>query len=124
VIEVVRRDVLAAIIPAMPIPARYDLRSVAVGRKEDGQPWCVRLRSSHVLLAGSTGAGKASLLWGIIRTARLVGADPKLMELVHGRALFDRFRPLRVRPGRDHGHARGLRLRDAGAGGQARRPSP
>ena len=99
-VELVRRDALTAIIPALPVPDHCDLRSVAVGRREDGQPWNVRLHGSHVLLAGSTGAGKASLLWGIIRgilpaledgTARLIGADPKLMELAYGRALFDWF---------------------------------
>ena len=100
IIELVRRDVLTAIIPALPIPARCDLRSLAVGRREDGLPWTVRLHGTHVLAAGSTGAGKASLLWGIIRgilpalqdgTACLLGADPKGMELAYGRALFDRY---------------------------------
>jgi len=53
---------------------------------------------THLLLAGSTGAGKASLIWGMIRallpalvdgTARVWGADPKLMELAFGRIIFD-----------------------------------
>jgi DNA segregation ATPase FtsK/SpoIIIE, S-DNA-T family len=100
IVELVRRDALAAIIPALPIPARADLRAVPVGRREDGTPWAVPLHGSHVLLAGSTGAGKASVLWAIIRgilsaladgTARILGADPKLMELAYGRALFDRY---------------------------------
>ncbi len=98
VVELVRRDALAQIIPALPVPHRVDLRAVPVGLREDGFPWVLRLHGSHVLLAGSTGAGKASLLWGIIRgllpvlqdgTARILGADPKLMELAYGRALFD-----------------------------------
>jgi len=55
---------------------------------------------THLLLAGSTGAGKASLIWGMIRallpalldgTARVWGADPKLMELAFGRAIFERY---------------------------------
>jgi DNA segregation ATPase FtsK/SpoIIIE, S-DNA-T family len=100
VVELVRRDALAAIVPALPIPMRPDLKAVPVGRREDGTPWLIRLHGSHVLLAGSTGAGKASLLWGIIRgllpaladgTVRILGADPKLMELAYGRALFDRY---------------------------------
>jgi S-DNA-T family DNA segregation ATPase FtsK/SpoIIIE len=100
VVELVRRDALAGIIPALPIPAHVDLRAVPAGRREDGTPWTVRLHGSHVLLAGSTGAGKASLLWGVIRgilpaladgTAQILGADPKLMELAYGRALFDRY---------------------------------
>jgi DNA segregation ATPase FtsK/SpoIIIE, S-DNA-T family len=100
VVELVRRDGLAAIIPALPIPEHADLSAVQVGRHEGGSPWLIRLHGSHVLLAGSTGAGKASVLWAIIRgilpalengTARILGADPKLMELAYGRALFDRY---------------------------------
>jgi S-DNA-T family DNA segregation ATPase FtsK/SpoIIIE len=100
VVELVRRDALAGIIPALPVPANADLQAVPVGRREDGLPWMIRLHGSHVLLAGSTGAGKASLLWGIIRgilpaledgTARILGADPKLMELAYGQPLFDRY---------------------------------
>jgi len=100
VIELVRRDALAAVIPALPVPGHADPGAAAVGRREDGQPWTIRLHGTHVLVAGSTGAGKASLLWGIIRailpaladgTATILGADPKGMELAYGRALFDRF---------------------------------
>jgi DNA segregation ATPase FtsK/SpoIIIE, S-DNA-T family len=52
------------------------------------------------LIAGATGAGKASLLWSIVRAllaamqsglVRVLAADPKLMELVYGRAIFDRY---------------------------------
>ena len=100
VVELVRRDALAAIIPALPVPPHTDLRAVPAGRCEDGTPWRIRLHGTHVLLAGSTGAGKASLLWGIIRgllpalsdgTVQILGADPKLMELAYGRALFERY---------------------------------
>jgi DNA segregation ATPase FtsK/SpoIIIE, S-DNA-T family len=99
-VELVRRNALAAVIPALPIPVHADLRAVPVGRREDGSLWAIRLHGSHVLLAGSTGAGKASLLWGIVRgilpalehgTTRILGADPKLMELAYGRDLFDRY---------------------------------
>jgi DNA segregation ATPase FtsK/SpoIIIE, S-DNA-T family len=100
VLEFVRRDALAAIIPALPIAERADLRALPVGRREDGQPWLVQVHGTHVLIAGSTGAGKASLLWGLIRAmlpamaaglARVHAADPKLMELAFGRAIFDRY---------------------------------
>jgi S-DNA-T family DNA segregation ATPase FtsK/SpoIIIE len=100
VLELVRRDALAAIIPALPIPAVTDLAALVVGRREDSTLWTVRLKGTHVLLAGSTGAGKASLLWGLVRAllpamqlglVRVLAADPKLMELAYGRALFDRY---------------------------------
>jgi DNA segregation ATPase FtsK/SpoIIIE, S-DNA-T family len=67
VLEFIRRDALAAIVPALPVPARPDLRALPVGRREDGLPWCVRVHGTHVLIAGATGAGKGSLQWGLIR---------------------------------------------------------
>ena len=51
-------------------------------------------------MAGATGAGKASLLWGPIRAmfpamrlglVRVLAADPKLMELAYGRIIFDTY---------------------------------
>ena len=100
VLEFVRRDALAAIIPALPIPDRVDLKALPVGRREDGLPWLVRLHGTHVLVAGATGAGKASLLWGLVRAmlplmrtglVRVLAADPKLMELAYGRVIFDTY---------------------------------
>ncbi|HXZ76250.1 MAG TPA: FtsK/SpoIIIE domain-containing protein, partial [Streptosporangiaceae bacterium] len=98
VLEFVRRDALAAVIPALPVPGHVDLKALPVGRREDGQPWLVRLHGTHVLVAGATGAGKASLLWGLIRAmlplmraglVKVLAADPKLMELAYGRVIFD-----------------------------------
>jgi DNA segregation ATPase FtsK/SpoIIIE, S-DNA-T family len=98
VLEFVRRDALAAIIPALAIPARADLKALAIGRREDGSLWLVRLHGTHLLVAGATGAGKASVIWGLIRAmfallqaglVRLLGADPKRMELSFGREIFD-----------------------------------
>ena len=98
VLEFVRRDALAALVPALPIPDRPDLKALPVGRREDGLPWLVRLHGTHVLLAGATGAGKASLLWGLVRAmfpllcsgmARILAADPKLMELAYGQVIFE-----------------------------------
>jgi DNA segregation ATPase FtsK/SpoIIIE, S-DNA-T family len=100
VLEFVRHDALAAIIPALPLPAKVDLRALPVGRREDGQVWVIRVHGTHVLIAGATGAGKASLLWSIVRAllpalvaglVRVWAADPKLMELAYGRAIFDRY---------------------------------
>jgi S-DNA-T family DNA segregation ATPase FtsK/SpoIIIE len=98
VLEFVRRDALANVIPALPVPAEVDLRALVVGVREDGLPWTVRLHGSHLLIAGATGAGKASLLWSLVRAllpwlrtglVRVLAADPKLMELAYGRAIFD-----------------------------------
>jgi S-DNA-T family DNA segregation ATPase FtsK/SpoIIIE len=78
-----------------------DLGAVPVGVREDGQLWRVRLRGSHTLVAGATGAGKGSVLWSIIRglapavsdgLAELWVLDPKGgMELAPGAPLFARF---------------------------------
>jgi S-DNA-T family DNA segregation ATPase FtsK/SpoIIIE len=97
-LEFVRRDALAAIV--LPIPAHPDLRALPVGRREDGLPWLVRLHGTHLLIAGATGAGKASLLWSLVRAlfplmqtglVKVLAADPKLMELAFGRPIFDRY---------------------------------
>jgi DNA segregation ATPase FtsK/SpoIIIE, S-DNA-T family len=96
-----RVDPLAAIVPALPLPDALDLDAVPVGRREDGDAWTVRLRGSHTLIAGATGAGKGSVLWSLIRAlgpgvrdglVRLWVLDPKGgMELAAGKALFARF---------------------------------
>jgi DNA segregation ATPase FtsK/SpoIIIE, S-DNA-T family len=95
-----RRDPLADVVPAVPVPDVTDLDAAAVGRREDGEPWTVGLRGSHVLIAGATGAGKGSVLWSLIRAlgpavrdglVHLWGLDPKGgMELVPGAPLFRR----------------------------------
>jgi DNA segregation ATPase FtsK/SpoIIIE, S-DNA-T family len=100
VLEFVRRDALAAIIPALPAAPVTDLRALPVGRREDGTPWTIRLHGTHLLIAGATGAGKGSVIWGLIRAllpalhaglARILAADPKVMELAYGRPIFDRY---------------------------------
>jgi S-DNA-T family DNA segregation ATPase FtsK/SpoIIIE len=99
-LELVRRDALAAVIPALQVPAVSDLRTLPVGRREDGGVFTIRLHGTHLLIAGATGAGKGSYLWGLVRamlpamTAELVqvhACDPKLMELAFGRAMFEKF---------------------------------
>jgi integrase len=100
VLELVRRDALAEPMSALPILDVADLRALPVGRREDGAPLTVRLQGTHLLIAGATGAGKGSYLWGLVRAmlpAMAAGpvcawaCDPKLMELAFGRALFDRY---------------------------------
>ena len=102
VLELVRHDALAQPIPAFPIPlaAQVNLRALPVGRCEDGTVLRLRLHGTHLLIAGATGAGKGSYLWGLVRAmlplmaaglVRVLACDPKLMELAFGRALFDRY---------------------------------
>ncbi|MGH9260517.1 MAG: FtsK/SpoIIIE domain-containing protein, partial [Acidimicrobiales bacterium] len=96
-----RRDPLANIVPAVPVAEPVDLAALPVGRREDGEPWTVRLLGSPILIGGTTGAGKGSVLWSLTRAlgpairdglVRLWGLDPKGgMELALGAPLFDRF---------------------------------
>jgi S-DNA-T family DNA segregation ATPase FtsK/SpoIIIE len=71
-------------------------------------PWLVRLHGTHLLIAGATGAGKASLLWGLVRArfplmrsglVRVLAADPKLMELAYGRVIFEAYGVYAADPG-------------------------
>jgi DNA segregation ATPase FtsK/SpoIIIE, S-DNA-T family len=66
-LELVRRDTLAQVIPALPIPVGVELRALPVGRKEDGSPWTLCLKGTRVLVVGATGAGKNSVLWSMVR---------------------------------------------------------
>ncbi len=98
VLEFVRRDALAAVIPAIAISGHADLKALPVGRREDGSAWLVRLHGTHLLIAGATGAGKGSVIWSLIRAmltamqdglVQVLAADPKVMELAYGRPIFD-----------------------------------
>ncbi|MDQ2874136.1 MAG: FtsK/SpoIIIE domain-containing protein [Actinomycetota bacterium] len=100
VLELVRRDALADPMPALAISETPDLRALFVGKREDGAAFTIRLRGTHLLIAGATGAGKGSYLWGLVRAmlplmaaglARVWACDPKLMELAFGRAIFDAY---------------------------------
>ena len=129
-LELVRRDALAAVIPALPIPAVTDLRALPVGRREDGEPFTIRLHGTHLLIAGATGAGKGSYLWGLVRAmlpamaAGLVqvhACDPKLMELAFGRAMFERFGKYAADPADIADLLEADVRRHAGPGGPVRR---
>jgi S-DNA-T family DNA segregation ATPase FtsK/SpoIIIE len=95
------RDPLVEIIPALPVPDTVDLMSVQVGLQEDGEPWCLRVLGTHLLLAGVTESGKSSVLWALLRglapairdgTVVVWALDPKGgMELGPGEALFAKF---------------------------------
>ncbi|MFB9968333.1 FtsK/SpoIIIE domain-containing protein [Sinosporangium siamense] len=95
-----RHDRLVRPIPARPIPLLPRVDSVDVGVTEDGRPYRLQIHGTHVLLAGATGAGKGSWLWGVVRgllpaaakgEALFWACDPKRMELSYGRPLFDRY---------------------------------
>ena len=116
--------------PPCPSPTSPTSQALPVGRREDGLPWLVRLHGTHLLIAGATGAGKASLLWGLVRAmlplmraglVRVLAADPKLMELAYGRIIFDTYGAVRRRPRLGRRHAGRRRRRHADPG---RRCSP
>lgn len=101
-VVVFRSDPLRTPIPALPVPAAeaVDLTALELGRREDGQRWVLRLIGRHVLVAGSTGAGKAAVVWSLLRAVcpliasgvvQVWTADPKRMEFATGRALFTRY---------------------------------
>lgn len=54
-LEFVRRDGLAAVIPALPIPVVPDLRELPAGRYEDGE-LSSRLTPRRLTVTGSPGA--------------------------------------------------------------------
>jgi DNA segregation ATPase FtsK/SpoIIIE, S-DNA-T family len=137
ILEFVRRDALAAIIPALAIPAQADLKALAIGRREDGSAWLVRLHGTHLLIAGATGAGKGSILWSLIRAmlgllqaglVRVLAADPKVMELAYGRAIFDTYGQYAADPDAIvamlEGAVRDMRARAAQLAGKQRDHTP
>lgn len=95
-----RRDPLLEIVPPAPIPASVeaiDWWRVPVGRDEFGHPFTVSVLGGHTCISGSTGGGKAGLIWNTLRgiapairagLVRPVGVDPKAKELRRARALF------------------------------------
>jgi DNA segregation ATPase FtsK/SpoIIIE, S-DNA-T family len=100
-LEFATSDPLREPVPALPVSEGVDLEAVAIGRREDGEPWRVKVLGTHLLIAGMTGAGKGSVLWSLlrglgpeIRDGRVAvwAIDPKGgMELGPGRPLYTRF---------------------------------
>jgi S-DNA-T family DNA segregation ATPase FtsK/SpoIIIE len=100
VLEFPRGDLLAGLVPALPVFEDVDLAAVAVGRREDGGAWTLRVLGSHLLVAGATGSGKGSVIWSLLRglgpairdgQVAVWAVDPKGgMELGPGRGLFAR----------------------------------
>jgi S-DNA-T family DNA segregation ATPase FtsK/SpoIIIE len=88
------------IIPPLPIPDHPNLDALAIGKREDGQPWTVSLKATHWICGGASGSGKASWQWSVIRsilaliedgTVQIWAADPKQMEMAMGRSIFHRY---------------------------------
>ncbi|WP_218682075.1 FtsK/SpoIIIE domain-containing protein [Microbacterium sp. BF1] len=83
-----------------PLGGSWDGGSVAMGIAEGRREWRLRV-GPHTLVAGSSGSGKASLVWGLLMglvrpihegTVQVWGIDRKGgMELAMGRALLTRF---------------------------------
>ena len=67
VLELVRRDALADPMPALPVPGGDRPAGAAGGAARGREPFTVRLQGTHLLIAGATGAGKGSYLWGLVR---------------------------------------------------------
>jgi S-DNA-T family DNA segregation ATPase FtsK/SpoIIIE len=100
-IDFQRRNLLADAVACRSVAdSAVDVRRVWSGRTEYGQDWHVSLAGGHTLVAGSTGAGKNSVMWcplvsiapairdGLVRVS---GIDPKGMELAYGRRIFHRY---------------------------------
>lgn len=85
---------------SLPYGGAWDGRTVEMGRTSAGEPWRIRL-GPHTLVAGSSGSGKASLVWGLLLglaqpirdgVVEVWGIDRKGgMELALGRSLLTRF---------------------------------
>lgn len=107
VLEVATEDPLRNVVDAFPIPdfdSSMDvvkfLQGVPVGMRDDGLTWRLQILGKHVLVAGSMGSGKGSVIWSTLaQLAPLIheglvevwAADPKGgMELGIGRPLFAR----------------------------------
>lgn len=101
VLEFMHGDPLAEPVAAFDAEPDPDLERLPIGRREDGTPWTHRLIGTHLLVAGTTGAGKGSVVWSLIRSmgwairersVEVWAIDPKGgMELNPGAGLFSRF---------------------------------
>lgn len=96
-IDLVMRDSLTQLTYAA-LPADVAVDHVLLGRRQDDTRWYLPLRGTHTLVAGCSGAGKGSVLWGIcgglgpaVHTdvARLWAIDLKRgVEVTMGAGLF------------------------------------
>lgn len=65
-VDLVKRDLIVNSVTAgMPEP-RAEWASVRLGRTQAGKPWVLQIADRHTLCVGASGAGKGSVLWGIL----------------------------------------------------------
>ncbi len=98
VVELIMLDNLTRGTTATEPEPRAVAEAVRLGRTQGGRDWRLQLRGRHTLVAGCSGSGKGSVLWGIccglapaVRAdvARLWGIDLKRgVELAMGEGLF------------------------------------
>ena len=98
VVQLVMRDLLTTPATADEPEPRAVAEAVRLGRTQTGRDWLLQLRGRHTLVAGCSGSGKGSVLWGIccglcpaVRAdvVRLWGIDLKRgVELAMGEPLF------------------------------------
>lgn len=98
VVELVMADALTVAATAVEPEPRAVCERVRLGRAQGGGDWWLQLRGRHTLVAGCSGSGKGSVLWGIccglapaVRAdlVRLWGVDLKRgVELAMGSGLF------------------------------------
>ncbi len=96
-----RRDPLAHAFGPFPVPAAPDFTALPIAKREDGEPYRLRLFGTQVLVVGATDSGKGSAIWAVIGAVaagvasglvQVWGFDPKGgMELGGGLPLFARF---------------------------------
>jgi len=98
VVELVMADALTSAATAVEPEPYAVCERVRLGRAQGGGDWWLQLRGRHTLVAGCSGSGKGSVLWGIccglapaVRAdvVRLWGVDLKRgVELAMGSGLF------------------------------------
>lgn len=102
-LDLIHHDTLALPVPPPVLAAAdavIDLGRLVVGMVETGREFVLRLLGNHLLVVGSTGAGKSSVVWALlwalapaIRSGRVqvFGVDPKGgMELGRAPGAFTR----------------------------------
>ena len=98
VVELVMHDALTDPVNAVEPEPRAVAERIRLGRTQGGGDWWLQLRGRHTLVAGCSGSGKGSVLWGVccglapaVRAdmVQLWGVDLKRgVELAMGEPLF------------------------------------